>query len=513
MQHDLLTEPLLTARDADGGERGYSLPGLLSALGRDDIESLPRVQRHQADAIHIFLCYLAGIALSRGERGDPAQQEAFWREQLRELGDSKNDAAWCLFVEDPLSPAFMQPPVRTQDQFKGFKPKAGTPDELDVLQAAKNHDVKRTRMQVAAVEDWIYALVSLQTMSGFLGAGNYGIARMNSGFGSRACVGVITSGRMSDRWHRDTQILLSRRPQLLPPDWPYDRRGSALLWSIPWDGTTSLALDELDPFFIEVARLVRLTGVDGNFQAFGKASNAQRVAAKQQKGNLGDPWTPIARRTNGALTVSAGGFTPQLLRDLLLDSDKYQPALMQQIEPGQSGCWVHASVLVRGNGTTDGFHEAWIPVEQRARSALAGGAEREWLARISAWALDQTSDVQNRALRRALFALVEGGPAGGPDTAKREAGQWVEGFLDHYARLWGEAFFPWLWHTLDVDEDSAKRDWMERVHSMAESTLDDAIERSPERSGRRYRGRVRAKGVLQGVWHKHFGIKENQNGE
>jgi CRISPR system Cascade subunit CasA len=51
-------------------------------------------------------------------------------------------------------------------------------------------------MTVATPEHWFYALLTLQTMQGFLGAGNYGISRMNGGFASRPSVGLAPS----DRW-------------------------------------------------------------------------------------------------------------------------------------------------------------------------------------------------------------------------------------------------------------------------------------------------------------------------
>lgn len=508
MRHDLLADPLLTMRDSAGAEQAVSLPALLAALGRGDVESLPRVQRHQVDAIHMFLCYLAGNVLVRANQSNVVQEHGFWRDQLRRLAGSDDHAPWCLIVEDPERPAFMQPPVASVNQCKGFRVKAETPDELDVLQTAKNHDVKGARMLRSVAEDWIFALISLQTMSGFLGAGNYGVARMNSGFGSRPCVGVVSGLRLSDRWLLDTQRLLAIRPNLLTPEWPYRDSGLSLLWCMPWDGARPIPLDDLDPFFLEVSRLVRLMDSEARIRALGQSSKEGRVASKEQKGNVGDPWIPITRRTGGALTVPAAGFTPRLLRDLLLDNEKYIPAPMQELEPGDESVWVRASVIVRGNGTTDGYHEAMIPVSQRVRFALASGPKREWLSRISEWGLDRAGAVQSRALRPALFSLLEGGPDGWPDTGKREVGEWVDRSLGRYGGLWGDAFFPWLWRTLETDEAEAKRDWMDCLHGMARETLEQAMDRVPERAGRRYRGRVRADGLFQGMWNRHLRIEE-----
>src|SRR5690606_28027650 len=124
---------------------------------------------------------------------------------------------------------------------------------------AKNHDVKIDRIDRPTVEHWIFALITLQTMQGFLGAGNYGIARMNGGFSSRPCVTYASGLSEAERFRRDVRILLEQRDALIE-DYGFAQRGElGLIWCKPWDGTTSLAFDELDPFFIEICRRIRLT--------------------------------------------------------------------------------------------------------------------------------------------------------------------------------------------------------------------------------------------------------------
>ena len=73
---NLLIELLFRVR-TPAGLKSLSLPGLLAALGEDAVDSLPGLQRHQEDAVHIFLCYLAGAVLARGGIIDPTQSEAF----------------------------------------------------------------------------------------------------------------------------------------------------------------------------------------------------------------------------------------------------------------------------------------------------------------------------------------------------------------------------------------------------------------------------------------------------
>ena len=81
---NLLTEPVFRVQ-TPRGPQAWSLPALLAALGADTVESLPGLQRHQEDAFHIFLCYLAGAVLARADLQDPIQPEAFWRDGLRRL--------------------------------------------------------------------------------------------------------------------------------------------------------------------------------------------------------------------------------------------------------------------------------------------------------------------------------------------------------------------------------------------------------------------------------------------
>ena len=112
-----------------------SLPELLASYGEKRVQQLVGLQRHQHDAFHVFLCYLAGAVLAKRNETNPIQKAEYWREGLLRLADSAGMDAWRLVVDDPAKPAFMQPPLLTADQ----KPTSvvTTPDELDVLQTAK----------------------------------------------------------------------------------------------------------------------------------------------------------------------------------------------------------------------------------------------------------------------------------------------------------------------------------------------------------------------------------------
>lgn len=505
---NLLTDPLFRVRLADT-KQGVSLPELLSLLGEDRVESLPSLQRHQEDAFHIFLCYLAGAVLDRQGRVEPRQSAGFWREGIRALTATEgcnNDDAWTLVVDDTTRPAFLQPPAPSRAVFEqDYKPKAATPDALDVLQTAKNHDIKASRGSPDEQEAWCYALLTLQSQIGFLGAGNQGIARMNGGFGSRPCVGFIPRHRFGARFLHDLPVLLHQRSTLLDEPYPYGSQGMVLLWLPPWDGETALPLTALDPFFLEIARRIRLLSDTNGYQAMSATASSTRIAAREQKGNLGDPWIPINSKTGGALTVPASGLTPELLRNLLFSDAGFQAAAMQEAPVGRGSGWFSAAVLVRGQGTTDGFHEAAVRIPERARSVLFGKTPlRDRLATLSKNGLDMASAIQYRALQPALFALMEGGPKD-INLEKREIGEWAKNAAAPFVQAWHPLYFDWLWSTLDQSDDStAIKPWFDRLRRLAETALDQAIQRAPQRHSRGYRARIKARGMFYGSLKKHF---------
>lgn len=502
--YDLLNDPIFEF-DSESGRERSSLPVLLAALGQGKARVLQGLQRHQDDPFHVFLCYLAGAVLMRAGSSELAQSAEFWQQGLLALGGS-NPNAWRLLVEDPTQPAFMQPPLPSPESVKFLKPKAATPDELDLLQTAKNHDVKSQRAAAGDLaSDWVFALVSLQTMSGFMGKGNYGIARMNGGFGSRPIVSIVTGQDAARRWREDTLRLLNLRNDLLAGPWEYQQTGLVLLWTVPWDLNTSLPLAALDPFFIEVSRVVRLIRSATSLSALGAPTMRPRIAATETKGVLGDPWVPI-KDGEKALTVSPEGLTAKLLRDILFE-DGYTPAAMQRVQPGPTAC-AHSfrvSVLVGGQGRTDGFHQAAIPIPAPAARLLFNkGAGRDQLADVSKIGLSDAGAMQNKVLAPALLSFLEAGPTQ-INFDKRETNAWRQQAVAAFQAAWGNEFFPWLWSIAEQsDVAQARLLWLHSLRAAALAVFDDAVARFPQRAGRCYRGRVRARGLFYGCLFKAF---------
>lgn len=244
-RHSLLDEPLFHVQIQADERSELSLPQVLGQLASDKITSFDALQPHQRQAWYCFLVQLAAIALARNGEQKLATSPAQWRELLLAL-TSDDESPWCLVVEDVSQPAFMQPPI-PEGSLKEAKYKADivTPDDLDMLVTSKNHDVKMHRITHPGIEHWIYALITLQTMEGFLGQGNYGIARMNGGFGNRALVGMVPGLSWSSRFQRDAAVLLSAH-SYLAEEYSYNLGGISLLWLLPWNGAKSggLPLDQ-----------------------------------------------------------------------------------------------------------------------------------------------------------------------------------------------------------------------------------------------------------------------------
>ena len=191
---NILSEHVIRVYTADGLHE-TSLPQVYAALVADEVGAFPALRPHQRHAWHAFLVQLGAMAMHRAGVNEPPADAERWAELIRGLTPDFPDEPWQLVVDDITKPAFMQPPASSPDLEKDYKNVVATPDELDMLVTSKNHDLKAAAAAQAGAEDWIFALIDLQTMEGFGGAGNYGISRMNGGLGSRASVFAGAAGR------------------------------------------------------------------------------------------------------------------------------------------------------------------------------------------------------------------------------------------------------------------------------------------------------------------------------
>lgn len=513
--HNVLTTPLMRYRQPDGILREASLPEVYAALMADVVEAFPALRPHQRHAWHAFLVQLGAMAMYRAELDTPPSDAAEWRRIIRALtADWPDDEPWQLVVNDITKPAFFQPPAGSEERWQDFKNVVETPDELDMLVTSKNHDLKSAMAEQSGLDDWVFALVTLQTMEGFGGAGNYGIARMNGGLGSRPAFSLAPTAGIGAHIRRDIIALLEYRPQLLDENRHYpESDGIALLWPLPWDGTPSEALlsNRLDPFYIELCRRVRLRlDDDGRVYGARTSSKAARIEAKTLNGLTGDPWALVDRRDkkgDKVLTLPAGGFTYRRVSDYLTSGDYDRPPLLCPTEDearSPEPMRLVARAMVRGQGKTEGYHEREVPVRHRFKSAMLRRNLNE-LSDIGAIAQSRIGDVRNiqRILSHAIQVFAARGDHNKISPEQRER---ARTWLDRLDGIVDATFFDDLQDELEAGESERQsihdrwllNDDKTGVINHARALLDDATDSLPCPSIHRYKARTNAEGLFEG---------------
>jgi CRISPR system Cascade subunit CasA len=492
---DILERPIFTVVPDDGPRLVLSLAGLFSRLGHGEPTELAYLMPHQQHVMHAFCVQLAALVCARSGDAKLDRSEAEWREALRALAGSKE--AFQLVVGDLSKPAFMQPPVPAGnlDDF-GIVP---TPDELDVLVLAKNHDVKAARIHRPRVEHWLFALISLQTQQGFSGRDNYGVARMNGGFGNRPGIGVSRGIEWHRRLARDVRVATDALPKLLAEGQRYRDDGLATLWTVPWDGTKSLGLGELHPLFIEICRRVRLTRARGVIVARTRSTKVPRLEAKEAKGNTGDLWTPVDVERGAALTLPAAGFPYARVSQLLFEDDWIRPASLELRDEDGDRPVVVARALVRGQGKTEGLHERVVTLPPRARGLLRTRDGRGRLGALSKERIEAVRNLRLRVLKPALCAFLQGGL----DDLKLDDDR-ADDWLDRLERDVDAEFFPRLFADIETDADERSKSFETWLDTLGRDLLERAMASLPTPSARRERDVAAAEARFFGGVRKNF---------
>ena len=517
---NILTEPLIQFYRSDGVLRKASLPEVYAALMVYEVEAFLTSRPHQHHAIHAFLVQLAAMSMHCAGLNTPPFGAAEWLRIIRALTtDWPDDEPWQLMVGDITQPAFMQPPARSPERAEDYKSRVETPDQLDMLVTSKNHDLKAEVAEQASVDDWIFALITLQTMEGFGGAGNYGISRMNGGLGNRPAFTLAPfSPTRGAHVRRDSIALLEFRQRLLNnnPQYPANG-GEVLLWTLPWDGTPSEVLlpNRLDPLYIEVCRRIRLcTNVDGSLYGIRTSSKAARIEGKALKGRTGDPWTPTNSKREGLpLTLGAGGFNYKRITEYLTSADWERPALLHPTQAEQDSSQpmqLVARAMVRGQGKTEGYHERIIPIGHKgpkSRSAMLrrndnGADDSDDLGRISKSRIDDVGKIQ-RILSHAIQSFLARGDS---DNATPEQRNLARGWLNRLDDIVDATFFDDLQDELEAGESERQsihdrwllNDDKTGVINHARALLDDATDSLPCPSIHRYKARTNAEGLFEG---------------
>ena len=511
---NLLTDRLIRTRLSNGEVEIQSLPEVYEAMALDRVAAFPALRPHQRHAWHAFLAQLATIAMHRSDTSVPPKTSAKWQALLRNLTpEYTDDEPWCLIVEDPTKPAFMQcPSPNGLDDYRG---RVTTPDDLDVLVTSKNHDVKRAIALSGAPEDWIFALIDLQTMAGFLGAGNYGIARMNGGFSARPCLGLVpANGLVGTHLLHDIQRMIAGRDQLLEEYSNYyaPTDGLALLWIEPWNGTEQADLRTLDPYFIEICRRVRLRSESDQLVAWTASSKRARINAKAAKGNLGDFWTPVENKDSKALSLSSVGFPYKRLVELLFKNEAYKKPPSMQVEGLANDKWqLVARGIAGGQGKTEGYHERTDIAFANKTALVFRTAESNRLAEIAQKQIEEISEVTN-ALRFGIAVAASGGKESSNLTKSDRAH--ATPFVRRLEAVADTHFFAVLEDRFLAEDDTAtarhRAVFAGRLINAGRKLLDEAIDSVPCASIHRHRARARATSAFEGRLRRANGIFSDQ---
>jgi len=479
-------------RDADDGLHRGSLFAVFAALSRGEAWSFPALRPHQREPWHAFTVQVAAMALIRSGQDVLPLDEAGWRELLVALTpDHPGGEAWELVVEDGAKPALLQPPV---SGWTDYKSRLATPDALDMLVTAKGHDVKQERMAEAEAEDWLFALVTLQTYEGFLGAGNYGVSRMNGGFASRMSLGVRPSGGgTAAAFRRDVERLVENGRAR-----PDRRNGIPLLWTEPWDGTISLGYPDLDELYVDICRRIRLRRGGHGIEALAAGSKVARIAAADLKGRTDDPWAPLKKDGSASVTPTGAGFGYWQLAQLLIDERVIQPLLARLHDTDdREGLSIVVAALVRGQGKTEGLHRRKVRTTRLEMiEPDEPGRALDRIGEVAYTRAREASDAGQR-LRRALILLVQGGPDKArldDEAAKKKVEPWVSRLDDRIDCAFFDGDF---WSEAADDDGNHRLAWRRRLRAWALDMLTQAAEAAPRTEMRRIRAVARSRSMLE----------------
>ena len=511
----LIDSPLTLA-----GGRRVSLPDLFASLAAGGVSGFPALRPHQRPAWHMFLVQLGALALWRHRSearspGDLPTDPAVWIAALRTLTpDHPDDAPWRLVVDDDAKPAFLQPPAPPGLKWRVVQ----TADALDMLITARNHDLKQTMAHRASAEDWIFSLVSLQTMEGYGGSNNQGIARMNRGSSSRPMLGLAptpteqaTTVDTSAWWARDVVSLLALRTA--------DKNnrlgivgGPALLWCLAWPEGEQLDLRTLDPWFIEVCRRVRLSGDSGStISGRRSTSKAARIDAEQYKGSVGDPWAPVHKSEGKGFTLSGGDFDYRTLCSLLFSGEWELPPLARHDTSDSETMLLVAEALSRGNSKTEGFKSRVLPIPGRVGRQMFSSPTA---AELSQAQMEEIAHF-DKALRTAL-ALVAA--RGDRTLLTRDHYVFARPAQTRFNRLVDRLFFPCLWRRVEAatDQTSAEKEkaaFLSKLHSAARTTFYAALPTIPCTAIHRPRAETRSRRWFRNsLWNEYpqlFELEKN----
>ena len=499
--YNLLTEPLIGANTIDGKNDYYSLPGVYSLLMQDKIVSFPHLRPHQRHAWHSFLCQLGAMAVEhRGltKESDLPDSEDEWLKYIKFLTkDFTNDEPWALVVDDNNKPAFMQAPKSPVNKV------VKTPDELDtVMVTAKNHDVKQHIAQEPKLNDWFFSLISLQTMSPFLGNGNYGIIRMNGGYSSRFGMGISYQDRGIGITVKHDITHMVRQIEKIANRHSYNGEGPKLLWLLDWNDDAQISLKDIHPYFIEICRRVRLYRNNLEIYAQKGTSKKRRVdSPKDLNGLTGDYWAPqnINNKLHKVISAKPSNFRYDRIAEMLFDKNHWSlPPSLENAD--EDGLELVMRCLVGGQGKTEGYFERVIPFHKNRPSYLFFD-NREKCAELSNLYIEDIKKIID-TLKYSIALILCGG-----ENPQKEAFVKANTYIGPLREFADSIFFEYLFKGIATiennNEDTVRYEMLQDLVNYAHNILENMVS-LPSKGAYRYRAIAKGQHVFNGRIYNEF---------
>ena len=292
----------------------------------------------------------------------------------------------------------------------------------------------------------------------------------------------------------------------------FDDNGLALVWLSPWDGATSLRPEELDPYYVEICRRVRLGG--GGW-AHSRARRRQQGGAHRlrQGGQWAhrrslDAYRDQRWRSQGSDHRRARLFLSTHVghHDSATASSPRACKRRRPQRKRQTRCCLSRARWSAGRAKRKGCtsEESWRPAKIVALMADAKIDENE----VPAKKRIEQAGLVGKALRFGLMMLFQNGP---PEFRPRDPNSAKRGdpFLDRFENRSGPRFFR---RSLRRGRSRKRCRENRRSQGMAPSICGSAPSpclrppklARPSPSIRRHRAMVRAESALHNSFYKSF---------
>lgn len=508
---NLLRDAFFSIARADGATT-LSLPALLAVLlsPSGGVLRLRRLTAEQHGPVWRFLVRCAAEVVYRLKlpRPLPALDVSELAERIAEVLAERagGPGAWDLYQPNVGLPAFLQPPVPGGGPPESADFRLDTTARLSLAMGGKNHERKLGAGGSLDAELLVYALIVFQSGSIYT-KGNRASQLMGSATGKGSgmpYVGAWLPGALDATFRHDVEALLR--------EWDAVRRDHGLrgdvwaLWTVPWDGETSLTNAGLDPAFIPCARIVRVGApeADGRWcSLWYRPTEKPRVTDVTNGSGLGDPFLPLVphpkepgrHKVRG--TMPTGYRYDEVVRLLIGDPKQpsVRPASVDALFGARpaDGARVRFEGMAFDQGKTLGFHRREVLVPTASYDdvndvRIVQGLHEQYM-HVVANAVN--------ALRAAARLLLLGSAKPNRHAAAKTNGgaQALQAAVDaeYVERLLAAARAV----RDDGDEARGVATWRERVAVLAERAFRETSGAIPVSTNARWEREVRAEAYLK----------------